>query len=326
MDCAVTSAHKNGLIARRQSRLPYSVKKATSIFINRLSNLTALVWLVLLACSTPLQAFAEPTGLYPPLAGQSDPELQKALEKALGALPLKKAIAEKRLAVSVIDITDEFAPRVAQINQNQMLYAASLPKIAILLGAMQRVHDGQLELTDALADQLVSMIRKSSNVEASRVLKLVGEAYLADLLQSEPYQFYKRDRGGLWVGRPYNSGPVWKRDPLNNISHGATSHEVARFYYLLATNRLVSPESCELMRDALSNPAIKHKFVAAIAREHPTAQIMRKSGTWRTYHSDSAIIDHDGKRYILVALANDPNAGRWLEKIALAVDRILFET
>ena len=44
----------------------------------------------------------------------------------------------------------------------------------------------------------------------------------------------------------------------------------------------------------------------------------------RTYHSDSAIIERDGKQYIIVALANDPNGSKWLEKIIVEADRIIF--
>ncbi|MEM9057907.1 MAG: serine hydrolase, partial [Pseudomonadota bacterium] len=69
-----------------------------------------------------------------------------------------------------------------------------------------------------------------------------------------------------------------------------------------------------------------HKFVSGMAKVDPDARLYRKSGTWRTYHSDSAIIEHDDKRYILVALANDANGGKWLEKIVVEMDRLVTET
>ena len=196
--------------------------------------------------------------------------------------------------------------------------------LTILFGALQKAHDGQLMLDAAMREKLVNMIRYSSNVDASEVLSVVGEEYLAGLLQSEGYEFYKPERGGLWVGKSYGKGPAWKRDPLFNISHGASSREVSRFYYMLATNRLVSPQSCAIMKEILSKPAVSHKFVSGIRSVHPDARIYRKSGTWRTYHSDSAIIERDGKQYIIVALANDPNGSKWLEKIIVEADRIIF--
>ena len=265
------------------------------------------------------------SGDFPTLLDSIDPPLQSALEHELETLSLAGAVENRHLSVTVIDITDAASPRTAEVNGELNMYSASLPKIAILLGAMQKIEDGELELTPEFEQQLTNMIRHSSNADASYVLDLVGAPYLANLLQSDPYRLYKKESGGLWVGRPYSRGPVWKRDPLNQISHGASSHEVARFYYLLATKRLVSPESSKLMIEILSEPAIKHKFVAGL-KQFTDADILRKSGTWRTYHSDSAIVSRDGRRYIVVALANDPQGGKWMEQIALMADRIVFGT
>ncbi len=287
--------------------------------ILRSLNLLLLVGLAMVFVSPAAEAIEFST-----LNSAIDWELQQAMDKSLQELRLAQAVAEKRLAVSLVDITDPYHPRMAEVNGNVMLYAASLPKIAILFGALQKAHDGQLTLDAAMREKLVNMIRHSSNVDASEVLSIVGEEYLAELLQSEGYEFYKPERGGLWVGKSYGKGPAWKRDPLFNISHGASSREVSRFYYMLATNRLVSPQSCAIMKEILSKPAVSHKFVSGIRSVHPDARIYRKSGTWRTYHSDSAIIERDGKQYIIVALANDPNGSEWLEKIAVEMDKIIL--
>ena len=261
---------------------------------------------------------------YPDLQKTEDQAFDRALVKELDKLKLTQAVADHRLSVTVVDITDPEAPRMAEVNGEEMMYAASLPKIAILLAAMQKINDGDLNLTPKLQQCLVRMIRRSSNADASYVYDLVGPAYMADLLESDRYKLYNKQTGGLWVGRPYNRGPVWKRDPLHNISHGASTYEVARFYYLLATDRLVSPESSEQMKDFLSKPAINHKFVAGL-KKYPDAKILRKSGTWRTYHADSALVTRNGRQYIVVALANDPKGGQWLEQIALAADKIVFD-
>ena len=293
-----------------------------NVFMRIMRTLTMVVCssiFVVAAYTLPAQAQSFPT-----LQDSKNPALQKALLEGLEKLSLTKAVANKRLAVTVVDITDLTKPQMAEVNGAMMMYSASLPKIAILLGAMQKVDDGELSLTPAFEQQLTNMIRHSSNPDASSVYDLVGPPYLANLLQSDPLQLYKKDTGGLWVGKPYSRGPVWKRDPINNISHGASTHEVARFYYLLATDRLVSPKSCKLMRDVLSKPAIKHKFVSGLKR-YPDAEILRKSGTWRTYHSDSAIVTRNKRKYIVVALANDIDGSKWMERIALMADDIVFE-
>ncbi len=170
---------------------------------------------------------------YPPLEQSVDPELQRELRGRLEALDLTDALAERRLAVSLVDITDPYRPRVAEFNGDVMLYAASLPKIAILLGAFQRMADRGEAIDPAMEEKLIRMIRYSSNQDATDVLESVGEEYLAEVLRSERYQFYKPEKGGLWVGKAYGKARAFQRDPLFNISHGATSHEVARFFYML---------------------------------------------------------------------------------------------
>jgi beta-lactamase class A len=171
------------------------------------------------------------------------------------------------------------------------------------------------------------MIRNSSNHAATEILNKVGKAYLADLLQSPRYRLYDPERnGGLWVGKEYSKSGTWKRDPLHNLSHGATALQVARFYYLLQTGRLVSPELSRQMKTILGNPAIEHKFVKGLKSVHPESRIYRKSGTWRQYHSDSAIIEHDGRRYIVVALAKSPRGGKWLADLIVAMDNLVFQS
>jgi beta-lactamase class A len=100
---------------------------------------------------------------------------------------------------------------------------------------------------------------------------------------------------------------------------------VARFYYLLQTGQLVSPELSRQMKTILGNPAIEHKFVKGLKSVHPESRIYRKSGTWRQYHSDSAIIEHDARRYIAVALAKSPRGGIWLTDLIVAMDRLVFQ-
>ena len=255
-----------------------------------------------------------------------DPKLQKGLELCLTKLKLDTAAARKSLSIALVDITDPSAPRHAYINPNEMMYAASLPKIAILLGAFERISQGKMTLSTELQQKLASMIRNSSNPAATEILNLVGKAYLAKLLQSPRYRLYDRGKnGGLWVGKEYSKSGVWKRDPLHNLSHGATALQVARFYYMLQNGQLVSPELSRKMKSILADPAIDHKFVKGLKSIHPDSRIYRKSGTWKQYHSDSAIIEHDGRRYIAVALAKSPQGDKWLRDLIVAMDNLIFE-
>ena len=264
---------------------------------------------------------------YPRLADNVDPELQKGLQQSINKLGLQKAVRKGALSLALVDITDINQPRLATINGDQMMYAASLPKIAILLGAFSRIERGELNLDANTQQQLVKMIRYSSNTAATDMLNKVGKQYLADLLQSPRYRLYDRERnGGLWVGKEYARSGAWKRDPLHNISHGATAFQVARFYYMLETAQLVSPELSKKMKTIMGKPAINHKFVRGLNEARPGSTIYRKSGTWRTYHADSAIVERDGRRYIVVALAQSTKGSSWLKRLVVAMDDLVFRT
>jgi len=256
-----------------------------------------------------------------------DPALQKGLESYLYSLDLDEAANRKILSVVVIDMTEPLNPRMAYVNPNEMMYAASLPKIAILLGAFDRISKGEMTLNDEILVKLKKMIRNSSNEAATEILNRVGKEYLSELLQSPRYRLYDPEKnGGLWVGKEYGKSPAFKRDPLHNLSHGATALQVARFYYLLETGQLVSPELSQLMKSILGNPAIEHKFVKGIKKIHPKSRIYRKSGTWKQYHSDSAIIEHDGRHYIAVALAKSSHGDKWLTELIVALDELVCES
>jgi len=262
----------------------------------------------------------------PSLRESTDSGLQRGLQEAVDRLGLAAAVERKALSIALVDITDTSRPRLASVNGDEMMYAASLPKIAILLGAFQRIADGSLAYGDETRATLTRMIRNSSNSAATEMLNRVGMAYTAGVLQSPRYRLYNPEyNGGLWVGKEYGKGSAWKRDPLHHLSHGATALQVARFYYLLETGRLVSPQASREMKAILGHPAIHHKFVKGLEEARPGATIYRKSGTWRSWHADSAIVERDGHRYIAVALAHDARGGEWLRRLIVALDDLIEE-
>lgn len=264
---------------------------------------------------------------YPELEQSVDARLQSELEQKLGELGLEDAVHKRRLSVALADITDPEHPRFAALNPDNMVYAASLPKIAILYGAFSRIEAGDMKLDSATRDTLTRMVRVSSNSAATEMLDRVGMRYLAQQLQSPRVRLYDpKHNGGLWVGRPYGKGGETMRDPMHNLSHGATALQVARFYYLLETGRLVSPALAAEMKSILGDPGIHHKFVKGLESERPTSLVYRKSGSWRNYHADSAIVERDGRRYIAVALAEDPQGGEWMSRLIVRMDEAVFDT
>ena len=279
-----------------------------------------------LGMSLAVQA-ADSKSPYPSLSQAKDPALQAQLEQRLKRLNLDAAAHQGHLAVSLVDVTDPHHPRLAQVNGDDMVYAASLPKIAILLAICERIHEGKLTLNDELRGQMIDMIRVSSNRAATELIRRAGHEYINEVLRSPKYRLYDPStNGGLWVGKEYASGVAYQRDPLHNLSHGATALQVARFYYLLETGRLVAPALATEMKSILGEPGIHHKFVKGLETERPTSLVYRKSGSWRNWHADSAIVERDGRRYIAVALAEDPRGGEWMSNLIVRMDEAVFDT
>ncbi|HEY7513037.1 MAG TPA: serine hydrolase [Vicinamibacteria bacterium] len=253
----------------------------------------------------------------------SDAGLERRLRDVVEAQGLARAVASGRLALALVDLSVPGRPHLAMLNGDTMLYAASLPKIAILLGAFVEAERGRLPLDARHLEAITAMVRYSSNVDASRVLGWVGERRLIDILLSPRYAFYDPSgRGGLWVGKSYGPSPAFLRDPVAQLSHGATAYQVARFYSLLDAGALVSPELTRQMKEVLSRPGLHHKFVKGL--EHVAGvSLFRKSGTWKDFHSDSALVEAGDRKYVMVGIAHDPKGGEWLERLAQPMHEIV---
>ena len=284
----------------------------------------ALFGVIVLVVST--QSMAGATTTSPSLWKSFDSSLQRQLNNTLTKLGLDKAVKDKKLSVSLVDITRLNKPRVAAVNGDEMLYAASLPKIAILLGAFVEIEQGEMKLDTDTRESLTRMIRVSSNADATRMLNRVGKKRLLGILQSRKFDLYDpKKNGGLWVGKEYGKSAAYQRDPLHNLSHGATAMQTARFYYMLETGKLVGPRLTSEMKSMLGNPGIHHKFVKGLA-DYPDARIYRKSGSWRQWHADSAIVEAQGHKYIIVALAESPNGGAWLSRLIQPIHQFMVPT
>jgi beta-lactamase class A len=279
--------------------------------------------LFVIAILAAVSSVAESEGDYPSLWDRSDPILQQQLDNIMDTLGYARAIKERRLSVTLVDITNLRQPRLAAVNGNTMMYAASIPKLAILLGVFVDIRDGRIALDEETRQSMVEMIRFSSNQEATRLLNRVGKDHLLDILQSNEFDLYDLEvQGGLWVGKEYGKSPAYHRDPLNNFSHGATTTQVARFYYLLESGQVVGEVLSAEMKSILGDPGIKHKFVKGLA-PFPDVKIYRKSGTWKRWHGDSALVEVGGKKYIVVALVEDVNGEAILQRIIKPIHELI---
>jgi beta-lactamase class A len=282
-------------------------------------------WLcgALLAACVGASAQAPAAGPRADLRAALDSTLQRSLEGAVRELGLEPQLAQRHLALALVDVTDSAAPRLAMLNGDEMMYAASMPKVGILFGAMAEVESGRFPLDAERLAAMNRMIRHSSNEDASRVLNWVGGSRLLEWLQSDRFRLYDaQGAGGLWVGKGYGPEPAFQRDPLRHLSHGATAYQVARLYTMLAAGTLFQPRVNALMLDILSNPGIHHKFVRAL-QDLPGVRIFRKSGTWKDFHADSALIEQGGRRFVMVAIAEHRDGGEWLVRLAERMNQLI---
>lgn len=259
----------------------------------------------------------------PLLRSPQNPALKLGLLQILAEMDLEHAIEEQRLALALVDITNPYHPQFAGINEEVMMYAASLPKIAILLGLFKRFEDGSRKLSEKTLSRAKDMIRISSNEAATEFFNDVGPEYIRDTLIA--YNLYNpKYGGGLWVGKEYGKGEAWKREPILNLAHTATASSVAQLYYLLDRGKLLPPTLGFDMRQVLANPEIDNKFVKGFSECCPWSYLYRKSGSWRTFHSDSAIVQDGRRRYILVALTNDQDGDAILEALPPRIHNLIY--
>lgn len=254
-----------------------------------------------------------------------DRQMQEALNNVLARPPFRRLVAQKRLSVALVDLSDPGTLRYAGIDDDRMRYAASLPKIAILLAVFDQIEKGKLTYTPDLRRKMELMIRRSTNRESTELIRLVGFQTIATTLRDPRYQLYsERRNGGLWVGRDYGGWVgTWRRDPLHSLSHGATARQVARFLVMLERGELISPWASAEMKSIMANPEINHKFVLGL-KSRPKSRIFRKSGTWKDWHADAALVERDGKKYAAVALLESTAAKGILSSLIVELNNIIF--
>lgn len=261
-----------------------------------------------------------------PLSQRWDHRLQAKLDQALKPQKLwLSLIAQGKMAIGLVDLSDPNVPRFARVNGDTMMYAASLPKIAILLAAFQGFTDGTLKDTPQIHTDLIEMIRRSDNHAASQVIARIGLKRIERVILDPRYRFYDLKKGGgIWVGGTFRPHGEQNPDPLKDLIQAATVDQVCRFYYLLAYGRLINPERSRQMLKILAFPDLHDKFVIMLEGAVPSNRLYRKSGEFRGSYSDSILVwDDTWRRYILVAMAEHPQGEQILRQLVPAVEQIL---
>jgi beta-lactamase class A len=249
-----------------------------------------------------------------------DPGLQAGVEGIDTRLRAEYGMIPGQTSVGVLDLK---TLRLAMVRPDRIDYAASVPKIGILLAWFHLNPSGAANLDPAVRHELGLMIKASDNVIAAKYSQLIGLKPLQQVI--EGYGLYDAVHGGgLWVGKHYGKGSERYGDPVGGHSHAATVRQLLRYYLLLEQGRLVSPAASVAMRDIFASPAIPHredKFVKGLAGRD--VQVLRKAGWWEDWFLDTAIVTGGGRHYIVVAMTHHPKGDDYLAAFAAAVDDLL---
>lgn len=263
-----------------------------------------------------------------PLRSLVDSKFQARFQNALNVNPnWKRLISQKKMAVGIVDLSDPNKAKFARVNGNHMMYAASLPKIAVLLAAMDAIEKGELIETSEVTRDMRLMISKSNNQASTRMIDRLGYEKIEAVMTDDKYDLYDEAHGGgLWVGKRYGGGGDTNREPLKNLSHAASVTQVCRYYYLMANGKLVTEQRSKQMLDIMEDPDLHHKFVNTLDQVAPNATLYRKSGSWKSFHSDSVLVwgEDPNRRYILVALVDDPNGETIIRELARVADALVM--
>ena len=253
-----------------------------------------------------------------------DQNFEAELKAAIMANPTwAKLYRSKKLSVGLVDMSNEDHPRFATLNGKHMMYAASLPKIAVLAAAHDAIERGELKETAEIKQDMRLMIAKSHNAATTRMIDRIGFEHIERTMRDPRHQLYDpRNGGGLWVGKRYAAGGRRYPDPMKGISHAATTEQICRYFFLLANGQLVSPESSGKMMNYLVDPELHHKFVNTLDRVAPSAKVYRKSGSWSVYHADCALVQGPNRNYIMTALVEDPDGEQIIRQLGEVMDRL----
>lgn len=249
-----------------------------------------------------------------------DPILQSELKSIDRAVREKLSMSLEHAAFGVLDLR---RLRLAMIHPDRGEYAASVPKIAILLAWFELRSDAATYLSTEHRHELGLMVKASSNEAAAKFSRELGLKEIQRVV--EQYGFYDANRGGgIWVGKHYGVSTERYGDPVGDNSHAATVRQLVRYYLMLEQGRLISPASSKSMREIFESPQIPHddiKFVRALAGEN--VPIIRKWGSWEDWLHDTAVVRNDDRHYIIVGLTHHPRGDEYLEQMAREIHQLM---
>jgi len=276
-------------------------------------------------------------------------------------LVVDRGFAKESLSISLIDLNTN---TMAEYQQNQPRYPASIVKLFWMVIVYAKIQQGILPETAALNLNLSKMIGQSNNESASRILDTITNTESGEELKAEDYQIWLKKRQqvnqffqsagyqNLNISQktfpiPYLNQELpegrdlqMRGDPDRPIRNQLTTADVARLLYEIAYGRSVSKVASQKMlgwltRDLhpeawknLPNNSIELNPIRELFGESLPVDLhfASKAGWTSNSRQEAALIaTKDGKTsYILVVFAND-SAYAADENIFPKISRLVFE-
>jgi beta-lactamase class A len=268
---------------------------------------------------------------------EASPRLQKVLDDAVRVALERfkdKGLAEKNLAVTVVDVTKPGAFERASFRGSEPIYPASVVKLFYLAAAHRWLEDGRLKETEEFDRGLKDMIVESSNDATHYVLDtLTGVSNGPELSEKElkkwaekrnavnryfASQGYRVGPGGINVNqKPWCEGPYGRErqflGPKFENRNKLTTDATARLLAEIATGRAVSPARSAKMLELLKRDFLgksddpddqAHGFTGIALG--PGARLWSKGGWTSTARHDAAYVElPDGRRLVIVTFTTD---------------------
>jgi len=287
----------------------------------RLCGVALILCVCVLACHSPsslrMDAFAKYNLDFDTSV---DPQLQSAIESIDTRAREQFGMGPEHAALGVLDLRRLC---LAMIHPDRGEYAASVPKIAILLAYFHLRPDAATNLSEETRHELGLMVKASDNEAAAKFSQMLGLREIQRVMDENGF-YDPRHGGGIWVGKHYGVSGERYGDPVGDNSHAATVRQLLRFYLMLEQGKLLSPQASKTMREVFESPEIPHdqiKFVKALTGEK--VQIIRKWGSWEDWLHDSAVVKGEGRYYAIVGLTHHPRGDEYLEQVAGAVHKLM---
>jgi beta-lactamase class A len=268
---------------------------------------------------------------------EASPRLQKILDDAVrAALERFKGagLDEKKLAVTVLDLTDARRVERASFRGAEPIYPASVVKLFYLAAAHRWMEDGRLKETEEFDRGLRDMIVESSNDATQYVLDTItGVSNGAELSEQELKEWaekrnavnryfaslgYAVGPGGINVNqKPWCEGPYGRErqflgpkfENRNKLTTDATARLLSEIVTGRAVNAARSAKMLELLKRDFAgkseDPDDQSHGFTGIALE-PGARLWSKAGWTSTARHDAAYVElPGGRRLVIVTFTSD---------------------